>query len=120
MHTFWRFTGLLVLSLAISFGGSPSSGLVEHAVGGQQPPIVHVEGNHLVNEQGQVVQLIGLNRSGTEYACDEGWGIFDGPVGNAAIAAMMTWRPQVVRLPLNEDCWLGINGVDRRYGGAAY
>ncbi|HCO02400.1 MAG TPA: 1,4-beta-glucanase, partial [Actinobacteria bacterium] len=26
----------------------------------------------------------------------------------------------VVRVPLNEDCWLGINGVDPAYGGSTY
>ena len=25
-----------------------------------------------------------------------------------------------MRLPLNEDCWLGINGVSKAQGGAAY
>jgi hypothetical protein len=26
----------------------------------------------------------------------------------------------VVRIPLNEDCWLGINGVNPAYGGYNY
>ena len=26
----------------------------------------------------------------------------------------------MVRIPINEDCWLGINGVPRAYSGAAY
>jgi aldehyde dehydrogenase (NAD+) len=38
-----------------------------------------VRGNHLVNAQGQVTRLLGVDRSGTEYACEQGWGIF-GPV----------------------------------------
>jgi hypothetical protein len=33
---------------------------------------------------------------------------------------MAAWRINFVRVPLNEDCWLGINGVKRQYGGAAY
>jgi hypothetical protein len=84
------------------------------------PPAVHVQGNRLVDDDGQAVQLVGLNRSGTEYACAQGWGIFDGPSDNTSIAAMTTWKPDIVRVPLNEDCWLGINGVDPSYGGAAY
>jgi hypothetical protein len=85
-----------------------------------QPTVVHVKGNHLVDGHGHVVQLAGVNRSGTEYACAEGWGIFDGPSGGASITAITTWGAQIVRVPLNEDCWLGINGVPAAYGGAAY
>jgi hypothetical protein len=33
---------------------------------------------------------------------------------------MARWKVNVVRLMLNEHCWLGINGVDPRYGGANY
>jgi hypothetical protein len=33
---------------------------------------------------------------------------------------MAAWRINAVRLPLNESCWLGINGVDPSAGGAAY
>ena len=33
---------------------------------------------------------------------------------------MASWHGNAVRLPLNEDCWLGINGVNPLYGGAAY
>jgi hypothetical protein len=79
-----------------------------------------VSGNKLVNGAGQVVRLLGVNRSGAEYACIQGWGIFDGPVDAASIAAIKTWKTNVVRVPLNEDCWLGINGVNPAYGGANY
>ena len=48
---------------------------------------VSVDGNHLVNAEGQTVRLLGVDRSGPEYACEEGWGIFDGP-SNAAL-----WPP---------------------------
>src|SRR5206468_2067885 len=30
------------------------------------------------------------------------------------------WKANVVRLPLNETCWLGINGVAPAYSGANY
>ena len=33
---------------------------------------------------------------------------------------MASWHGNVVRIPLNEDCWLGINGVKPTYGGASY
>jgi len=84
-------------------------------------PKIHVSGNHIVNANGNVVQLRGVNRSGAEYACAEGWGIFDGPTDNAtSIAAMKSWHVNTVRLPMNEDCWLGINGVNPLYAGANY
>jgi endoglucanase len=84
-------------------------------------PVVHVRGNQLVDQNGNSVRMLGVNRSGAEYACAEGWGLFDGPTDtDAAIAAMRTWDINTVRLPLNEDCWLGINGVLPQYGGANY
>jgi hypothetical protein len=50
----------------------------------------------------------------------QGWGIIAGPTGWPAVAAMASWGINAVRIPLNEDCWLGINGVARRYGGPRY
>ena len=72
-----------------------------------------VRGNHLVNGAGKTVRLLGVDRSGLEYACVQGWGFSDGPTDAASIAAMKAWRINAVRVPLNEDCWLGINGVKR-------
>src|SRR5439155_1628854 len=61
-----------------------------------------------------------VSRSGGEYACAQGWGIFDGPSDSASVSAIATWRANVVRLPLNETCWLGINRVTPSYAGANY
>src|ERR1035438_9642239 len=33
---------------------------------------------------------------------------------------MVAWRIDAVRVPLNEDCWLGINGISPAVGGTAY
>jgi aryl-phospho-beta-D-glucosidase BglC (GH1 family) len=82
---------------------------------------VRVSGNHLVNAAGQTIQLRGVNRSGAEYMCMDGSGFFDGPTDDSAsIAAMKSWHINAVRLPMNEDCWLGINGVNPAYAGANY
>ena len=70
------------------------------------PLTVRVNGNHLVNAEGQTIRLLGVDRSGTEYACEQAWGIFDGPSDAASVEAMSTWRINAVRLPLNEGCWL--------------
>lgn len=82
-------------------------------------PAVHVVGNRLVNQTGQPIRLLGVDRSGTEYKC-LGSGIFDGPTGVASVTAMASWHLNAVRIPLNEDCWLGINGVPHRYSGPHY
>jgi hypothetical protein len=64
--------------------------------------------------------LRGVSRSGTEYACVQGWGLFDGPVDDAAVAAMATWGVDTVRIPLNESCWLGLEGVPPEFSGQFY
>ena len=81
---------------------------------------LHVSGASLLDAAGQVVQLRGVNYSGTEYACIQGWGIFDGPSDAASVQAILSWRTNAVRIPLNEDCWLAINGVASAYAGATY
>ena len=43
-----------------------------------------------------------------------------GPMDRLAIAAMKTWRINVVRVPLNEGCWLGLPNVKPEYGGPRY
>src|ERR1700759_5203443 len=83
-------------------------------------PWIGVKGNQLVNRSGHSVRLLGVNRSGTEYACQQGWGFFDGPSDMASIRVMKSWHINSVRVALNETCWLGINGIDPQYGGAAY
>ena len=83
---------------------------------------IHVQGNHLMNSAGDVVTLHGADMSGSEFVCAQGWS--NDPFGgqpednSSTFAAMKSWGINVVRIPLNEDCWLGINGVS--IGGAAY
>ncbi len=79
-----------------------------------------VQGNQIVNSDNQIVKLYGVNRSGTEFACVQGWGIFDGPNDAASVDAIKGWKVNAVRIPLNENCWLGINGVKSEYAGGNY
>jgi endoglucanase len=81
---------------------------------------LRVKETRLVDALGQPVTLRGVNRSGTEFACVQGWGISDGVIDQAAVDAIKSWRANVVRLPLNEQCWLGINGINPAYSGANY
>ena len=81
---------------------------------------VRVQGNQLIDGAGNPLRLLGVDRSGSEYACVDGFGIFDGPSDATSIAAIASWHTNALRLPLNEDCWLGVNGVDPALGGANY
>ena len=109
--------GLALVALGLVGGGAG----VAHAA--TVPPDgvrVGVSGNHLVDAAGHPLQLVGVDRSGTEYACVQGWGFADGPTSAASVAAIASWHVNAVRVPLNEDCWLGINGVNPTWSGAAY
>jgi hypothetical protein len=111
----------VVVTAANRYGSTAATSAQTAAVGATgQASGLHVVGNLLEDASGKVVHLHGVNRSGTEYACIQDWGIFDGPNDSTSIAAMATWNVNIVRVPLNEDCWLGINGVDPAYSGAAY
>jgi endoglucanase len=84
------------------------------------PQGLRVSGNRIVDRHGTDIVLRGVNRSGTEYACVQGSGIFDGPDTEASIQAMATWNINAVRVPLNETCWLAINGAPNNSSGSAY
>lgn len=73
--------------------------------------------------------LHGVNVAGAEYACVEGWGLFDTPTGtltDANLDAIVNWAPELntIRLPVNETCWLGevaaAAGIPAAYSGANY
>jgi endoglucanase len=76
-------------------------------------------------EEGIPVILRGVNRSGTEYKCAQGNGIFDGPDTEASIQAIKQWNVNTVRVPLNETCWLAppaddAPGLRPQYSGVNY
>lgn len=105
-------TGCLVLAISI---------IAACAGCGSSPALaVRVQGNQLVDARGQPIRMLGVDRSGAEYACIERLGIFAGPTDKHAVAAMASWGITAVRLPLNEDCWLAINGAPARFSGAPY
>ena len=85
------------------------------------PRGLHVVGTEVQDGAGQTVKLYGVNRSGTEYQCAKGAGFFDGPSNEASVAAITNWpKVNAVRVPLNESCWLGINGAPGAYAGDQY
>ena len=80
---------------------------------------LHVEGNKFVY-QGKPTRLLGVNHSGTEYTCLSS-GIFEGPDADDVATGILSWgNINAVRIPLNEDCWLGINGINAQYAGTNY
>jgi endoglucanase len=85
------------------------------------PRGLHVVDNQIQDGSGNAIVLRGVNRSGSEYMCVQGTSMFDGPSSDESIQAIRTW-PKInsVRIPLNESCWLGINGVGQSVSGDAY
>jgi hypothetical protein len=82
------------------------------------PLSISIVGNHFVNGEGQTIRLLGVNHTSSEYGCVDGFGYDDGHFDNADAAAIASWGANAVRVPLNEDCWLGINGQPNSNEGA--
>jgi hypothetical protein len=88
------------------------------ALAAAAPLSIGVVGNHFVDGEGQTIRLLGVDRTSSEYACVDGFGYDDGHFDGADAAAIASWNADAVRLPLNEDCWLGINGQPNSNQGA--
>jgi aryl-phospho-beta-D-glucosidase BglC (GH1 family) len=82
------------------------------------PLSISVSGNHFVNGAGQTIRPLGVNHASFEYGCVDGFGYNDGHMDDADAAAIASWGANAVRVPLNEDCWLGINGQPNSSEGA--
>jgi endoglucanase len=84
---------------------------------------LHTVGNKIFDASGKLVIIRGVNKSGTEYSCINNNGIFD-PEGSdtlTVVQSIKSWTGvNAVRIPLNEDCWLAINGSPAAYSGANY
>ncbi|MGZ4618973.1 MAG: cellulase family glycosylhydrolase, partial [Frankiaceae bacterium] len=94
-----------------------------------RPAGLHVVGNSIRNGAGEAVRLVGVNHSGTEYACvggEDGTGekaIFEpADFGTNAeyLRVIKSWGANSIRIGLNEHCWLGVNGVHPAYSGDRY
>jgi endoglucanase len=82
------------------------------------PLSISIVGNHFVNGSGHTIRLLGVNHTSAEYGCVDGFGYDDGHFDAADAAAIASWGADAVRIPLNEDCWLGINGQPNSNEGA--
>jgi endoglucanase len=110
---------LVVAALAVSLSAVADS-RVRAALDGPSAPEIRaeiaepaqalrVQGNRLLDPAGRPVQLRGVNRMGLEFSCVQGKGLGQ-PFDQHSIDALKSWGVNVVRLPLNEHCWLGIGG----------
>lgn len=100
-------------------GGSPSCARTAMPVSAH-PTGLRAVGGRIEDADGNPVVLRGVNRSGSEYACIEDRGLFDGPSDEASVRAIAAFNVNAVRVPLNESCWLAINGAPARFSGARY
>ena len=84
------------------------------------PPAPHVSGNALVDARtGTPFVPRGVNWPSFEYACLYGYGYSNarsrtsvGP-DDADATNIARWQVNTVRIPLNQDCWLGDDGLPR-------
>ncbi len=127
------FAAVGVYFLSRSFAATPGSGQL----------VVKAAAGNFVDGNGSVIQLRGVNRAGTEFACANQnpraftMGVSGSSGGTSLdysftnIKALYTWdKPgtppegphaiNTVRIPLNEECWLGINGAPAAYSGSNY
>lgn len=81
---------------------------------------LHVQGNKLLNGQGQTLFIHGVNRGTTGFECVQGYDAT--PRDQAFVDAIKSWNANAVRVPLNEQCWLGINttSANAPFMGATY
>lgn len=108
--------------------GSPDSGASATPIGLHAVMGTGGRAGQIVDSSGHPVVLHGSDESGSENFCTT-WGpppIVLSPQGGPSpltqdsVTAMKNWGLNAVRIPLNEDCWLGINGVDPSAGGTNY
>ena len=97
--------------ITVSGGGGGGNGMA---------PQVHVSGNKLVDAGGNTVILHGVNRSGGEFACVQGNGLWNGPMDQTSVTAIKSWHVTAVRVPLNEACWNAESYVNSSFAGATY
>jgi endoglucanase len=124
--------GLFAVALgALALSGVALARMAADLSGAAQARIrtaVHISGARLIGVDGRPLRLIGVNRSGTEYACAGpvqgggfGYGIFQGPADAGSVRALQSWHVNAVALPLNEACWLGgYAHLNPRYSGKPY
>jgi endoglucanase len=75
------------------------------------PQELHVQGNQILNKDGKVVHLQGVNVDSLE------WNVRGEQIMKSALVAVQDWKSNIIRLPVHEDYWFGKDATDQ---GAAY
>jgi len=71
-------------------------------------PDLQVDGTRIANATtGDEFIPRGVNWPSFEYACVQGWGYSNPGATPETARAMLGWNINTVRIPLNQDCWLG-------------
>jgi endoglucanase len=91
-----------------------------HRPAGDNAPIPHIVGDALETSTGKPLRLLGFDADGTDNACTMDLGFSWGSDTITEADEIAAWHTDAVRVPINEDCWLGINGVPAQYSGQAY
>ncbi|MGA3089146.1 MAG: cellulase family glycosylhydrolase [Terriglobales bacterium] len=91
-----------------AFAGPPPRGRTPAAT-----LAISVSGNRLLDGNGNPLLLHGVNASGLEFVAIDGYDPSD-PWGGQEPEwpAVLRWKANVVRLPLNEASWLGLTTID--------
>ncbi|MCL2781643.1 MAG: Ig-like domain-containing protein [Actinomycetia bacterium] len=113
---FWAaLLAVAVVAGAVVVAFTRAQGADAALTGPVQPKVV---GNHLVDSRtGAVWTPRGANWPDLEYSCVQGWTPSSDP---ASMAAAASWGMDVMRIPLNQDCWLGVDGAPTSGTAAQY
>jgi endoglucanase len=102
---------LLVLALVAALVGIEQPVTASATSAGAPTPVV--SGNRLIDTRTNTDFVPhGANWPSFEYACSQGWAYSQDDDTNAAAAAMQSWGINTVRVPLNQNCWLGSDPSD--------
>lgn len=105
-----------VLALAISAYAIQASAQTDGAQAAGKLS-VRVKGNRLIDSQGKVLQLRGVNVSGLEFTHINGQPEPDGWGGQKPnLKAIKSWNANAIRVPLNEASYLGLLTYDLPQG----
>jgi hypothetical protein len=114
-------TGMLAIPSASSTPVAET--VTTTAVVTQSAPVPFVSGTRILDSRtGKVLTPHGVNWPSFDYTCSaatgHGWAYSSSDDTQAAADAMVSWHINIVRIPLNQDCWLGANPT-HNYGTMA-